>query len=263
MEHGREVQKRWESAFWVQVRAQVVGTLIATGILALIGGVIAIAGNLSIGEFLAILAGIVFAAIVVSLVVAYVNTRRSMDVLATWASALTSEHDKLRAEVRWLRLRDVSATAEARGWQVYTDHGGELIFESPDKPPDRVPITALDPDPQAVADELHNAAPQHFPDDWRQPDVYELARDAEQQGRRLYGVYATVDTLEKTLPMRLARAALGNLAAEAKGLGWETRWGTDEVRFLRKNSTATVRYDEEIDFSKLRKALGLQTFFTR
>src|SRR3712207_2217322 len=107
MEQGPDAQKRrWENSFWVQVRAQVLGTLIATAIIAAVGGAIALAGNLSVGEFLATLAGLVFVALVPSQVDAFVNTRRSMDVLATWADALTAEHNELRAELRSLRLQD-------------------------------------------------------------------------------------------------------------------------------------------------------------
>lgn len=228
-----------------------VGTVIAVIVVGALG-------ELSVADdflFIVIPASVVFLAVVMLRL--GLRAREEVRALRAWQSEVSNTYTDLYLAVRRLSLREVITVAYQHAWSVAEDENLDLVFTSPDD--HRVVVSEMARDPLDVASELLHTAPGSFPDDW-EPLAERL--DTLSRSGELFGsaVAEHLATLETRLTQRTARATLAMVAAEAEAKGWAVSWEPEHVHFERHGKTsnfADVRYDEELDLLKIRKALGL------
>lgn len=260
---GQELS-RWERPFWVQTRAQVAGTLIAAGIIAAITAVVALLTSLAFDELVLYVLLPLCAVAVMS--TGFYVARSLTGVFRTLVEILRDQDNevtRLQSEVRRLSLADLTHTVTVDGWSVEDEADG-LSFISPEG--ERILVVdEVGPDAHEVADRLHAAAPDLFDAGWV-PFIADVGENAILARREVADLRQHVEQQERATLKRVAMAALGTVAAEARAnYGWRVDWLGDRVVFEKENQhivdQATVRYDEDIDFVKLRTVLGMKPFF--
>ncbi len=250
---GQELT-HWNDPFWIQVRAQTLGTLLATAVIAGIGGLAALVAELSLQDAAQfVVLPILLIGILVGLVFTGAVARQRLRQFDRWKALISNHAAMVGHLVQDTALQEVIETARALGWQSAREEG-VLTFTSPDHPPDRWTVDPTQIDPVVVARHLHNLDPHHFPSDWR-PARSELAD-------RVAEVRSMLAEMQVDLDQRIARAALADVATEAEAAGWSIAWGTRHVAFEKGNNVATVAYTN-VDVPLLRKALGLRVMYAR
>lgn len=257
-------RRRWHTDFWKTVRADVVAGLILLAIAGVAGVVIKGLSNLRTGEVLLYI-GLPAVALIVLVVLVFIvraalNTARQW---TKWQADVTAYAMGVAAATRRAHLGDIIRTAEARGWTVYDDEDADLTFVTPDGD-EPLYVRNVDANPASVAEQLHELAPLHFPEDWEPPMSHlegyaeAMAEDVTQMRGELQQLTRQVRNLEHRVRVGDAHAMLAMMAAEATArLRWEVTWHTDRVEFIKDGEIATVHYNQPIDLIKLRKVLGL------
>jgi hypothetical protein len=242
----------YRSPFLEKVAAGVTGGVI----LLVIGG---IANDLSTTGILVIVGVGVLIVLLVALVVGIRRYRTRLQARAAWEQAVGAAVVEQRNAIRRIILHDVIHTARVCDWEVGEDEEDDLAFIS--KEGHEVYVTDDYPNRYEVAESLHNAAPDHFPADWKD-FLYDAYKDAALAQRAVEDLGQRVEHLEDEVRQGLMRATLGTTAAEAEATyGWTVHWLDDRVIFEKEKGSqvlqCTVPYDDDVDIAKLRKRLGL------
>lgn len=230
-----------------------VSGLILAGILGIIGLGISVIGDLSLREILLYVAAPIFLiALLVSVFIAVRATSRVLRDWSSWQEGISSYVLDLTAEVRRLRLEDVIHSAHVEDWTV-VDHEDNLVFISPDE--DTVVVSRTDPDPEEVAEELHNTAPAHFPEEWS-PYLPRIGSSAAIAEVGVASLEARLEAHYEELSQKIAAAAYQPVLQAAEKAGWTIEWTDTNIEFQKTNDIVKVRFDNP-DPDRLRILLGL------
>jgi hypothetical protein len=253
-EDERPEKIRWDTDFKRRVVGGVVSGLIVLIIAAVAGVIIAQVASLSAGDALLYVGVPVLTVVLLLLAVVVIRAQRQRAAAReTWEANISHHTIQLINVVRRLILKDLIQTAHAWEWTIGENDDDDLVFVAPDDEA----FIVVDASDREVAERLHEAAPDHFPETW-QDFTYRANATADVAEQEVERLTARLAALERDTPVETARATLAMMAAEASARGWEVNWLDDRAEFVngKRGQLATVHYGA-IDLVKLRKALGL------